>query len=155
MSGNKRAIRPPWMAKRTLRQAENFTRCSRRCVRKISAILLLALATPLCASAADHSREQVVKIVTQIKRADYEGDRAALKRLYGDLTFFVENKDLAARVRYWRGFALWRRAINGFNDHVDTETRPSRMQRSARCPARAFLHMPFTSKTRGVPDSLN
>jgi len=32
----------------------------------------------------------------------------------------VENKDLAARVRYWRGFALWRRAINGFNDHVDT-----------------------------------
>jgi len=89
-------------------------------VLKISAILLLALATALCVLAADHSREQVVKIVTQIKRADYEGDRAALKRLYGDLTFFVENKDLAARVRYWRGFALWRRAINGFNDHVDT-----------------------------------
>ncbi len=30
----------------------------------------------------------------------------------------MENKDLATRVQYWRGFAHWRRAINGFNDNT-------------------------------------
>lgn len=67
----------------------------------------------------DPSREQVVQIAHQIQRADYEGDRASLKRLYGELTPFIENRELAFRVRYWRGFALWRRAINGFNDSID------------------------------------
>ena len=28
---------------------------------------------------------------------------------------FVDEPELASRVRYWRGFAKWRRAINGFN----------------------------------------
>src|SRR5439155_1317586 len=27
--------------------------------------------------------------------------------------------EFASRIRYWRGFAQWRRAINGFNDAVD------------------------------------
>jgi hypothetical protein len=26
---------------------------------------------------------------------------------------------IVSRIRYWRGFAMWRRAINGFNDSVD------------------------------------
>lgn len=82
-------------------------------------ILLASVTVALAASAVDPSREQVVKIVTQIQRADYEGDRAELKRLYGELTPFVEDKVLASRVRYWRGFALWRRALNGFNESVD------------------------------------
>ena len=71
------------------------------------------------ASAVDASREQVVRIVAQIRRADYEGDRAALKRLYSDLTPIPEDKKLASRMLYWRGFALWRRAANGFNDTSD------------------------------------
>jgi hypothetical protein len=56
-------------------------------------------------------------IVPRIQRADYEGDRAALARLYDELTPFTSQVDarVASRVRYWRGFALWRRAINGFN----------------------------------------
>src|SRR5207244_9055782 len=33
----------------------------------------------------------------------------------------LEDKELTARIRYWRGFAQWRRAINGFNDSVDRE----------------------------------
>jgi hypothetical protein len=83
-------------------------------------LALLVLVTMASgASTADGSREPVRKIVAQIQRADYEGDRAALRRLHGELAPFVENKELAARVRYWRGFALWRRAINGFNDNVD------------------------------------
>lgn len=67
-------------------------------------------------SGAGTAREQVLKVVPQIQRADYEGDRVALKRLHGELAPFVENKEFASRVLYWRGFALWRRAINGFNE---------------------------------------
>jgi tetratricopeptide (TPR) repeat protein len=71
------------------------------------------------ASKVDPARDRVLEIITQIRRADYEGDRAALHRLVEELAPFLETKGLAVRVRYWRGFALWRRAINGFNDHVD------------------------------------
>jgi hypothetical protein len=62
------------------------------------------------------SRDTVIHIVTQIQRADYEGDRPALKRLHDELTPIPEDKKLASQVLYWRGFALWRRAINGFNE---------------------------------------
>src|SRR5205823_3637994 len=63
--------------------------------------------------------EQAVRIVAQIQRADYEGDRTAMQRGYDDLKPFSEEKDIASRIRYWRGFAQWRRAINGFNDSID------------------------------------
>jgi hypothetical protein len=65
--------------------------------------------------ASDPAREAAIKIVDRIKRADYEGDRAALKRLHDQLTP-PSDKKVASRVDYWRGFALWRRAINGFNE---------------------------------------
>ena len=43
--------------------------------------------------------------------------------LHGEITPFVvayaKDSRMAARVLYWSGFALWRRAINGFNDNVD------------------------------------
>jgi len=85
----------------------------------ILAILLLPPVAAKANPARDPARGQVIHIVEQIKRADYEGDRAALQRLRLELTPFVVKKDLGSRVRYWRGFALWRRALNGFNDHVD------------------------------------
>lgn len=85
--------------------------------------MLIAIASPCFPQAGrtllESKREVVVKLVVWIQRADYEGDRAALKRLYGDLEPFAEDKDFGSRVRYWRGFALWRRALNGFNDSVD------------------------------------
>jgi hypothetical protein len=68
---------------------------------------------------AEDAREKAVRIVAQIQRADYEGDQAALRRGYDDLKPFLEDQKLASRVRYWRGFAQWRQAINGFNDSVD------------------------------------
>jgi hypothetical protein len=68
--------------------------------------------TPPVAPAGDST----IRIVEQIKRADYEGDRPALKRLHDELTPAADNKTLASRELYWRGFALWRRAINGFNE---------------------------------------
>ena len=74
----------------------------------------LAAATP-----ANDAREQAARIIAQIQRADYEGDRAAMQRGYDELKPFMEDQKLASRIRYWRGFAKWRRAINGFNDAVD------------------------------------
>jgi hypothetical protein len=44
-------------------------------------------------AAATSTREEIIKIVTQIKRADYEGDRAALKRLYDELVCALAQGD--------------------------------------------------------------
>lgn len=84
-------------------------------------VLIVAVTMVLGASPAvgDDSREQVIKIVVQIQRADYEGNRSVLARLHKELEPFAGNKGLAPRVQYWRGFALWRRAMNGFNEKVD------------------------------------
>jgi len=71
------------------------------------------------ATRANDIREQAAHIIAQIQRADYEGDRAAMLRGYDNLKPFMEDQKLASRIRYWRGFAQWRRAINGFNDAVD------------------------------------
>lgn len=53
--------------------------------------------------------------VQQIVRADYTGNRASLARLATELTP-ADREPRGALVRYWRGFAWWRRAINGFNE---------------------------------------
>jgi len=71
---------------------------------------------PADKNSVEPSRDSIIRIVTQIQRADYEGDRPALKRLHDELTPIPEDNRLASRVLYWRGFALWRRAINGFNE---------------------------------------
>jgi hypothetical protein len=65
---------------------------------------------------ATSARQSAVSIVIKIQRADYEGDRAALNKLYDELVPFADQPEFASRVRYWRGFAKWRRAINGFNE---------------------------------------
>ena len=95
--------------------------CVASLLRSLS-VFVAILFTPIFAvrgSPDEDPREPVIRIVSRIQRADYEGDRVALKRRYDELAQFLDNKALAARVRYWRGFAMWRRAINGFNDAVD------------------------------------
>jgi hypothetical protein len=67
-------------------------------------------------ASAGLSSDSIIRIVQQIQWADYAGDRPALKRHHDELTPIPEDGKLASRVLYWRGFALWRRAINGFND---------------------------------------
>jgi hypothetical protein len=83
-------------------------------------IFVLSVAAPELYAADktsfEPSRDSVIRVVTQIQRADYEGDRPALKRLHDELTPIPEDNKLASQVLYWRGFALWRRAINGFNE---------------------------------------
>jgi len=68
---------------------------------------------------ANETREHAASIIAQIQRADYEGDRAGMQRGYDELKPFVDDQKLASRIRYWRGFAQWRQAINGFNDAID------------------------------------
>ncbi len=72
------------------------------------------------AASSEDSRQAAIGIVTRIERADYEADRPALARLHSELAPLVET-DLASRVLYWRGFAMWRRALNGFNDGAPRE----------------------------------
>jgi hypothetical protein len=86
---------------------------------KILAMLVFVLLCLAGATSADNAREQAAPIVAQIQRADYVGDRTAMQKGYNDLKPFLEDEKLASRIRYWRGFAQWRRAINGFNDAVD------------------------------------
>ena len=89
-------------------------------MRKEVLLLGLTLLMALAVMAADKPpRERITALVTQVQCADYEGDRAALKRLYQELAPFAEDKRLGDKVRYWRGFALWRRAINGVNETVE------------------------------------
>jgi hypothetical protein len=85
----------------------------------LTALVVSAFATepyPADKGTVALSRDSVIGIVVQIQRADYEGDRDALNRLYEQLVPFVDEPELASRVRYWRGFAKWRRGINGFNE---------------------------------------
>ena len=84
------------------------------------ALIFVSLSSNAAISAND-TREQAASIVAQIQRADYEGDRTAMQRGYDELKPFLEDQKLASRIRYWRGFAQWRRAINGFNDAVDPQ----------------------------------
>src|SRR5437764_13932516 len=86
---------------------------------KLILAVILTMLSVLCGASDKSDQEQAARIVAQIQRADYEGDRATLKKCYDELTPFLKNEELASRVQYWRGFDLWRRAINGFNDSVD------------------------------------
>jgi hypothetical protein len=83
-------------------------------------VFVLSVAAPELYAAdqtsVEPSRDSIIRIVTGIQRADYEGDRPALKRLHDELTPIPQDNKLASRVLYWRGFALWRSAINGFNE---------------------------------------
>jgi hypothetical protein len=97
----------------------------------IAAIILATTPTAALANSIGTERKAVSALVLQIQKADYEDDRPALQHLYGKLAPFTESKDLASRVRYWRGFALWRKAINGFNDNVDKRDLEQDLNRAA------------------------
>ncbi|MGH9960169.1 MAG: hypothetical protein ACREBC_24110, partial [Pyrinomonadaceae bacterium] len=80
----------------------------RRGVRQLLPLLLIFFTTLAGTSVAETREspgEQIAKLVVQIQRADYEGDRLALKRLFNDLAPFADDKEFGAKVRYWRGFA--------------------------------------------------
>ncbi len=103
---------------KTARQVSNLVRFRGWRALGLTATLAVSAAAAL-ASPAESPRETILKLVAQIQKADYQGDRAALQHLYADLQPFAADEKLASRLRYWRGFALWRRAVNGFNESAD------------------------------------
>lgn len=89
------------------------------CVVLALAVIAPPVAAPDPPTPVSGGPRDAAAIVARIVRADYVGDRAALARLHGELVPLPEDARTASRLLYWRGFALWRRAINGFNDAVD------------------------------------
>jgi hypothetical protein len=82
-------------------------------------VFCLVSTFPMSAALTVRGRSPVAeKLVAAVIRADYQGDRAGLARLESELGAVPKAAATDARVTYWRGFALWRRAINGFNDSV-------------------------------------
>jgi hypothetical protein len=65
--------------------------------------------------AASDAPEALARAVVAIQRADYLGDRAELSR-QAEMIATTPAGELAKYWAYWKGFAHWRRAINGFNE---------------------------------------
>ncbi len=118
MRPNQTAAVPPSKSRKPAQRYSNLATRTAGSVLGLMTMLFVSAAAALAAP-AERPRETVLKLVTQIQRADYEGNRVALQSLYAGLQPFNADEKLASRVRYWRGFALWRRAINGFNDSAD------------------------------------
>lgn len=97
----------------------------------IAAVVFAIAPAAALANPIGTEREALYALVLQIQKADYEDNRPGLQHLYGELAPFTENKDFASRVRYWRGFTLWRKAINGFNDNVDKKDLEQDLHRAA------------------------
>jgi hypothetical protein len=82
-------------------------------------LLALVVGLPTSSQASDkRHRSHMLALIKQIQVADFESNRSELERLYTEFEVPAEN-DLAVAARYWRGFAMWRRAINGNNDGID------------------------------------
>lgn len=67
--------------------------------------------------AVDRRARSLHDLVHRIVAADYQGDRPALDRLYLEAGAYLGDRAVESRVRYWRGFAKWRRAMNGANEN--------------------------------------
>jgi hypothetical protein len=76
--------------------------------------LLLVLASSGSGSPS-RLEQDLARLVPAIRAADYRGDRPALDRLEAELGR-LSGSGLEEYRLYWRGFARWRRAINGFNE---------------------------------------
>lgn len=70
----------------------------------------------LPAAAADAQASARQALIDQIIAADYAGDRPALDRLYQAIDAHLGDPTAESRMRYWKGFAKWRRAMNGANE---------------------------------------
>lgn len=92
----------------------------------VAAVIVLCLVVASMAArgeagtaSAEPARHAMAKVVARIQKADYEGDRKSLLSLAGEMEPYAKNSSLTSRALYWRGFAMWRRALNGFNDSTD------------------------------------
>ncbi len=79
------------------------------------AVCCLAMAGHAGAQEPSTPPESRERLIQEVVRADYRGDRARLEELVAALPA-ADDEPAGALIRYWRGFAWWRRAINGFNE---------------------------------------
>jgi len=75
----------------------------------------LALGALVPPAPARKSEARLADLAAAVLKADYRGDRAELARLDAELSR-LDARPLTEYRDYWRGFALWRRAMNGFNE---------------------------------------
>ena len=75
----------------------------------------LAVTLLVRSSRPSFRESKLAALVAEVRSADYRGDRAALARLDAALGE-LDDAALADYRDYWRGFARWRRALNGFNE---------------------------------------
>ncbi len=112
-------------------------------------VLATCLAGLTLFSSQFDAHKTVTAIVQKIQRADYEGDRAALKRLHEELGPFVADHELGPRVQYWRGFSLWRRALNGFNEHANPKDLEADLQQCVADFEQAWARDPELADAKG------
>ena len=65
--------------------------------------------------AASNAESRLGELAAAVLSSDYRGDRAELARLDAELGR-LDAGSLNDYRDYWRGFALWRRAMNGFSE---------------------------------------
>jgi hypothetical protein len=85
----------------------------------LSTVVVLTTVMTMPAVAQTGAKAIASKLVTDIQRADYEGNRAELQRLREALQSVkapAGDRRFAAQIHYWQAFARWRRAINAFNE---------------------------------------
>jgi hypothetical protein len=88
-------------------------------------------------AAVDPKVQRLQGWIREVMSADYAGDRAALDRLYLEADAYLADTTVESRVRYWKGFAKWRRAMNGANEEItptdlasDVEVAADQLRRS-------------------------
>ena len=80
----------------------------------LAGLYALATAAAVVPIAANRSEAWLGELAAAVLSADYRADRAELARLDAELGDLDAGK-LNDYRDYWRGFALWRRAMNGFS----------------------------------------
>jgi hypothetical protein len=99
--------------------------------------------------------DEVTGLVAGIVHADYAADRAALQRLFDALVVPPAPNADAVRVHYWRGFARWRRAINGVNDGAPAAEMLEDLRRAAaEFEASLAIDPAFVDSTAGLVSSI-
>ncbi|HVE77552.1 MAG TPA: hypothetical protein VNA89_01760 [Gemmatimonadaceae bacterium] len=64
---------------------------------------------------APPDRQALLALVSEVQDADYRGDLTRLRSVYHAMAPYTSDPELARAARYWRGFAMWRRALNALN----------------------------------------
>src|SRR5215207_2970030 len=61
-------------------------------------------------------RAALLRLAAEARDADYRGDLARLRSVFHEMAPYTDAARVARAARYWRGFAMWRRALNATND---------------------------------------